>query len=1027
MSILFPFQAGATTGQAGNMLLITGLIASAVAVAGGKVMLDRSSAQRKANQMAESMKQAKEIPGSAAMIAKALISIPPNVAANKSIEWTTNRLVTSPGNMPLVYPVPYVSGAIGSPAMPATSVSQTVTPPPGANWDTFGVAGTTLAVGGIFASAEVNVYTNDSTRATSQDVNSAISGKAVTGGNATIARTKSVVTYSFRNCTPNGISSATFTGRYCATASIKSPNYASAVKRTLRDQDLSKNPPPKLNEGVAELGLIEAPPAPICGAIGTPGNVKVMPGDAFSLNVNATGVAVGYKVKYGATELLRRDMVSLPWNSPRQEALHTITGIPTDPVKSALGAWIASGTNQATFELVLQGVTSSTSCPFVVTLPGPVSCVPNSFNVRRSGDDLRTCQMSLRKDNGEGTVTGITVGGQSFTGAAAAFSGDLWSGTMPCLQEDALTLPVTLTRNVFGAVSTSACIPSRTVPELEAVCVENSLDGGRDPNNLLRCNITLKRDQKSHSGVTVNTTPAFVSSSAYWQTSQNSDRSWTWEGVISPCPVGRVKVTASLTRGSTTGYCGEKIIDPVEPAKCYGPPTGERNTSDPAQCRLSVKKFPSSGPIKHVTINGTIQPSSGNYPSLGTWGTGDSWTSPWISCPLTATDYNLSLVGLDDAPSACGTYTMPLVSHTLTTSVSGSGFISRSPNATSYNHGSSVILTATPSAGHSFVNWGGACRGTSTTCTVTMDSAKSVVANFVINTYTLTTSVTGIGFISRNPDAATYNHGSSVILTATPSAGHSFVNWSGDCSGTSNTCNLVMDGDKSATAKFDYEGYEDNKCRIGHKFFIQECIKSGGFTPNAWMQPVRVYMGPTVAVCQDVGENPHASLWRALSGPAIAVCSKRPLPRCPTNWRNLGDQLCTLDDVSESGSASFATGNVDLVCPPRRKMFMDNCKSSQPSCSNCIYKNPVIYNRYMPSSQVCSKICQKLPDPLYVVTTGTKTKLPDGRWEVCPWVKENSGSQIGAFCTEDVLPSCGPNWWIRNINTGTDIKCTLEP
>jgi hypothetical protein len=48
--------------------------------------------------------------------------------------------------------------------------------------------------------------------------------------------------------------------------------------------------------------------------------------------------------------------------------------------------------------------------------------------------------------------------------------------------------------------------------------------------------------------------------------------------------------------------------------------------------------------------------------------------------------------------------------------------------------GSRVTLTATPtpSVNSTFAGWGGACSGTATTCTLTMDAAKSVSAKFVI-------------------------------------------------------------------------------------------------------------------------------------------------------------------------------------------------------------------------------------------------------------------------------------------------------
>ena len=81
-----------------------------------------------------------------------------------------------------------------------------------------------------------------------------------------------------------------------------------------------------------------------------------------------------------------------------------------------------------------------------------------------------------------------------------------------------------------------------------------------------------------------------------------------------------------------------------------------------------------------------------------------------------------------------------------------------------------------------------------------MDGNKSVSANFTINTYSLTTSVTGSGAISKNPDAVSYAHGSTVTLTANPAAGHRFANWGGACSGNSPTCTVTMDGNKSVTA-----------------------------------------------------------------------------------------------------------------------------------------------------------------------------------------------------------------------------------
>ena len=66
----------------------------------------------------------------------------------------------------------------------------------------------------------------------------------------------------------------------------------------------------------------------------------------------------------------------------------------------------------------------------------------------------------------------------------------------------------------------------------------------------------------------------------------------------------------------------------------------------------------------------------------------------------------------------------------ITTSYNGKGTVTANPNASSYPGGTVVVLTATPDPGSPWVGWAGACTGTATTCTLTMNSDKSVTANF---------------------------------------------------------------------------------------------------------------------------------------------------------------------------------------------------------------------------------------------------------------------------------------------------------
>ena len=68
--------------------------------------------------------------------------------------------------------------------------------------------------------------------------------------------------------------------------------------------------------------------------------------------------------------------------------------------------------------------------------------------------------------------------------------------------------------------------------------------------------------------------------------------------------------------------------------------------------------------------------------------------------------------------------------YTLTTSVSPSGSGSIAPSGGTYDCGDQVSLTATPSSGYRFDHWSGDATGASPRTTITMDSNKSVSANF---------------------------------------------------------------------------------------------------------------------------------------------------------------------------------------------------------------------------------------------------------------------------------------------------------
>jgi uncharacterized repeat protein (TIGR02543 family) len=139
-----------------------------------------------------------------------------------------------------------------------------------------------------------------------------------------------------------------------------------------------------------------------------------------------------------------------------------------------------------------------------------------------------------------------------------------------------------------------------------------------------------------------------------------------------------------------------------------------------------------------------------------------------------------------------------------------------------YDSGQTVTLSATnTTAGWTFTGWGGACSssGSSSTCTVTMTQARSVTATFTINSYALNVTKTGAGTgtVTSSPAgincvngggtcSANFNHGTMVMLTATPAAGTTFTGWTGEnC--TTGTCMVTMTQARSVTANFVVTNY----------------------------------------------------------------------------------------------------------------------------------------------------------------------------------------------------------------------------
>ncbi|HRX68915.1 MAG TPA: choice-of-anchor J domain-containing protein [Tenuifilaceae bacterium] len=192
--------------------------------------------------------------------------------------------------------------------------------------------------------------------------------------------------------------------------------------------------------------------------------------------------------------------------------------------------------------------------------------------------------------------------------------------------------------------------------------------------------------------------------------------------------------------------------------------------------------------IQSYTISATVNPSnSGSVLGTGTYNHGETvtltatantgysfvnWTengnqvstNPTYSFPATK-DRNLVanfqiksyIIDIEINPEDGGT-------------VTGAG---------TYEHGETVNLTATESTGYTFSTWTENSNevSSSKTYSFTAESDRNLTANFLINTYIVSTSVQpqNSGTVSGGGE---YNYNSTATLEATPNAGWLFEKWS---------------------------------------------------------------------------------------------------------------------------------------------------------------------------------------------------------------------------------------------------------
>lgn len=201
---------------------------------------------------------------------------------------------------------------------------------------------------------------------------------------------------------------------------------------------------------------------------------------------------------------------------------------------------------------------------------------------------------------------------------------------------------------------------------------------------------------------------------------------------------------------------------------------------------------------------------------------GSSFSGWSGSCSGTAAS---SSVVLSASKTCVATFAAAPAQYSLAVTLAGtgSGTVTSSPAGIScgtscsanYSSGTNVTLTAAVASGSTFTGWSGACSGTSAATSVAMTAAKNCTATFTIATpaqYMLFVSPAGngSGVVTSTPAgiscgatcSKSFAAGTSVSLTAVAASGSTFSGWSGACSGSSATTQIVINATSTCTATY---------------------------------------------------------------------------------------------------------------------------------------------------------------------------------------------------------------------------------
>ena len=233
-----------------------------------------------------------------------------------------------------------------------------------------------------------------------------------------------------------------------------------------------------------------------------------------------------------------------------------------------------------------------------------------------------------------------------------------------------------------------------------------------------------------------------------------------------------------------------------------------------------------------------------------------------------------------DGPRTCGalftpaggsaTYQLTIAPAPAGGTVTGNGLTcgtSGSTCAMAFGSATTASLTAAPAPGYAFTAWGGACSGTDASTTVLVDAAITCTATFTATggpvdgpPYTLTINspaggkVQGAGIncgAGGTACSVTMPAAMTLGVSATASSGYVFTEWTGDCTGTSPSQWVSLNGPRTCGATFTATG--GGGTPASGIISTVAGTGAGGFGGDGGAATAALLLGPTDAAVDAAG------------------------------------------------------------------------------------------------------------------------------------------------------------------------------